>query len=138
LRGSQERKRLDRQRVERCVNQHRCPPAPAGGFQRSASHPRYATPTRRQDAANEHQRAEARQGKADTMSALSVKQLPPISTSGQSRTSASWLSAPRKAGQDARSFRKAAAANQHQRAEARQGKADTMSALSVKQLPVFP
>jgi len=72
------------------------------------------------------------------MSALSVKQLPPISTSGQSRTSASWLSAPRKAGQDARSFRKAAAANQHQRAEARQGKADTMSALSVKQLPVFP
>jgi hypothetical protein len=30
--------------------------------------------TRRQDAANHHQRAEAHQGKADTMSALSVKQ----------------------------------------------------------------
>jgi len=55
----------------------------------------------KQDAANQHQRAEARQGKADTMSALSVKQLPPMSTSGQSRTSASWLFAPRKAGQNA-------------------------------------
>jgi hypothetical protein len=33
-------------------------------------------------AANQHQRAEARKGKADTMSAFSVKQPPPISTSG--------------------------------------------------------
>jgi|GEM_PF-5044025 len=45
-----------------------------------------ATATRRQDAAHEHQRAEARQGKADRMSALSVKQPPPMSTSRTSQT----------------------------------------------------
>jgi len=42
-----------------------------------------ATATRRHDAANQHQRAEARKGKADTMSALSVEQQLPISTSGR-------------------------------------------------------
>ena len=50
---------------------------------------RNVTATRRQEAANQHQRAEARKGKADRTSALSVKP---------------------------------AAANQHQRAEARKGK----------------
>jgi hypothetical protein len=41
------------------------------------------TATRRQDAANEHQRAEARKGKAVRMAAFSVKQLPPMSISGR-------------------------------------------------------
>ena len=54
--GSRERKRPDQQHA-RCR-----PPSPT------------LTATRRQDAANEYQRAEARKGKADTMSALSVKQ----------------------------------------------------------------
>ena len=47
------------------------------------------------------------QGKVDRMSALSVKQLPPMSTSGWSRTSASHASAPRKGRQDVGSFREA-------------------------------
>jgi hypothetical protein len=93
---------------------------------------------RKAAAANEHQRAEARQGKADRMSALSVTQLPPMSTSGQSRTSASWLFAPRKAGQDARSFRKAAAANEHQRTVTNLGFVAVRPKESRAECPVFP
>ena len=84
------------------------------------------------------------------MPGLSVKQLPPISTSGQSRTSASWLSAPRKAGQDARSFREVSsptrvtairrqdAANQHQRERANLGFARFRPKESRAGCPVFP
>jgi len=91
-------------------------------------------------------REEAGSGSDRTCSTLDVAPITPpslpMSTSGQSRTSASWLSAPRKAGQEARSFREAAAANEHQRKLAnlgfagfRQGKPGRKPGLSVKQLP---
>ncbi len=46
--------------------------------------------------------------------------------------STSGRSPQRKSRQDGGIFREAAAANEHQRAEARKGKANTMSAFSVK------
>jgi len=52
----------------------------AGRGTPSLVHWPYLTATRRQEAANEHQRAAARQGKADRTSVLSVKQPPPRSS----------------------------------------------------------
>jgi len=51
----------------------------------AATLPPTLTATRRQEAANQHQRAEARQGKADTMSAVSVKQPPELSVKPASK-----------------------------------------------------
>ena len=67
----------------------------------------HPTATRRQDAANQHQRADARKGKADTMSAFSVKQAAANQHQRKDENLGFSSLRPRKVGQDARAFRKA-------------------------------